>query len=79
MQRGYVASRWGQLHYRQLHFRQSGSGPRPPLLCQHAAACSGMPQAGVLEQPTLRGAIFDLGAGRLAQVMLGFLDAADAD
>ena len=36
MQRGYVGSRYGQLHYRQV-----GSGPHPPLLCLHATAYSG--------------------------------------
>ena len=36
MRRGYVDSRWGQ-----LHFRECGSGPLPPLLCLHATAYSG--------------------------------------
>ena len=36
MRRAYVNSRFGQLHLREL-----GSGPRPPLLCLHATAYSG--------------------------------------
>lgn len=35
IRRGYVDSRWGQ-----LHFRETGSGPRPALVCLHATAYS---------------------------------------
>ena len=36
IRRGYVDGRWGQLHY-----RASGDGSRPPLVCLHATAYSG--------------------------------------
>ena len=36
IRRAYVDSIWGQLHYREL-----GGGPRPPLVCFHATAYSG--------------------------------------
>jgi pimeloyl-ACP methyl ester carboxylesterase len=36
IRRGYVDTRWGQ-----LHFRETGSGPNPALVCLHATAYSG--------------------------------------
>ena len=36
IRRGYVDTRWGQ-----LHFRETGSGPNPALVCLHATAFSG--------------------------------------
>ena len=35
LRRGYVDTRWGQLHYREL-----GTGQAPPLICLHATAYS---------------------------------------
>ena len=36
MRKGYVDGRWGQVHY-----RETGAGRQPPLICLHATAYSG--------------------------------------
>lgn len=35
VRKGYAFNRWGQLHY-----RETGEGPQPPLVCLHATAYS---------------------------------------